>query len=297
MKRNIHITSKRGFSLLEVTVVVIILSLLLSAVIPVLSRSFLEKGANKTALDISAVQEASRKYYVDNNKWPDTSVYSTPMAALQAGGYLPTNWNAINPFGLSSAAAANYNYIVTSNASLLTVCTFVPPDATNIIENLLTSPYVDANGNVCSSVPVPGSSSIMPTGLIIPWPSNIPPAGFLLCDGTIYNFSSYPALANVLGSRYGGDGINTFAVPDLQGKTVFGYRSGDSNFGAVGNTGGNKTMIGDGGPAGPVDTYNFFNRVKISGGSLWGITGGQSAQGVSTAVLNPYITLNYIIKT
>ena len=122
--------------------------------------------------------------------------------------------------------------------------------------------------------------------------------GFLLCNGAIYNISAYSALANVLGSTYGGDGINTFGVPNLQGRAVFGYLPGDSSFGALGKAGGSTTMVGNGQwSLGHADTANWVNQVKISGGSLYGMTGAQTAQGVSTAVLNPYITLNYIIKT
>jgi prepilin-type N-terminal cleavage/methylation domain-containing protein len=160
MKKNTSIINKNAFSLLEITVVMIIISILLSAVVPVLSRTYLEKAANKTILDISAIQEASNKYYIDNNQWPAvTSLYLTPIAALQAGGYLPSAWKAINPFGVSSATPTNYAYNVSSNASLLTVCTLVSSDAQAIIQNSLPSPYIDANGNVCSGIPPPGTSS------------------------------------------------------------------------------------------------------------------------------------------
>lgn len=37
---------------------------------------------------------------------------------------------------------------------------------------------------------------------------------YLVKDGSVYNVSSYTALANVLGSTFGGNGVTTFAVPD-----------------------------------------------------------------------------------
>lgn len=37
---------------------------------------------------------------------------------------------------------------------------------------------------------------------------------YLQKDGTVYNVSDYPALAQILGSTFGGNGITTFAVPD-----------------------------------------------------------------------------------
>jgi len=79
-----------------------------------------------------------------------------------------------------------------------------------------------AGHNVYSTVSVPGSSSTMPIGTILAWPTASVPSGFLLCDGTVYNVSSYPALAAVLGSSYGGDGSVTFGVPDLRDQVIVG---------------------------------------------------------------------------
>lgn len=281
MPRNILINC-RAFSLLELTVVIIILTILASAAIPVLSRAYIEKAGNKTALDMSAIQEAARAFYVDQNKWPDS------ISTLQSGNYLPSSWNKMNPFGSA--------YNSSSTGSTFIVNTIVPNTALAIIQNLLPTNWVSGT-NIYSSVPVPGALSVLPTGSIMPWASQNIPVGFLLCDGQIYNISDYPALADILGKGFGGDGINTFAVPNLQGKAVFGYQAGDSHFGALGKSGGSASMVGDGIVSGNVDTYNFFNRVKIANGSLWDMSGAQSAQGVSTTILNPYLTLNYVIKT
>jgi len=277
--------AKKGFSLLELTVVLIITAILVSAVVPQLVNGYLVKAANKTALDISAIQEASRKFYIDNNSWPAS------IAALQTDNYLPSSWNALNPF------PSNNSYTISSSASVLTVSTAVPVAAQPIIQSLL--PVTSVSGNaINSSVSVPGGASSLQTGVILPWASSNIPVGFLLCNGQIVSISAYPKLFAVLGTTFGGDGINTLGVPNMQGRTVFGYLSGDPNFGTLGNIGGNTTMIGDGiYTSGHADTANFVNRVKIAGNSLWGMTGTQTAQGVSTAVLNPYIALNYIIKT
>lgn len=65
---------------------------------------------------------------------------------------------------------------------------------------------------------------VIPTGGLIPYavPGNSPPPGFLLCDGSTYNVGAYPALAALLTSTYGGDGVSTFAVPDLRGRVPAG---------------------------------------------------------------------------
>lgn len=52
-----------------------------------------------------------------------------------------------------------------------------------------------------------------------------PDAGWLLCDGTVYNVVDYPVLAAKLGNTYGGDGITTFGVPNLLSRFARGSTS------------------------------------------------------------------------
>jgi microcystin-dependent protein len=44
------------------------------------------------------------------------------------------------------------------------------------------------------------------------------PNGWFACDGSLIPISQYDVLFNLLGTTYGGDGQNTFAVPDLRGQ-------------------------------------------------------------------------------
>jgi len=154
-----------GFSLLELTIVLIIITILTSAAIPQLVNGYTVKAANKTALDISAIQEACRAYYVANNAWPDGSVYGTPIAALQSGvnPYLPPSWNAINPFGFSSAIPSDYSYNVTSNQNLLTVSTVIPTAAIPIIQSLLPDTTVSAAPTASEEII---KSSVTPSGAV-----------------------------------------------------------------------------------------------------------------------------------
>lgn len=50
--------------------------------------------------------------------------------------------------------------------------------------------------------------------------NNYAPVDWLPCDGNTYQIAQYQALASVIGVIYGGDGRNTFAVPNLQGLVV-----------------------------------------------------------------------------
>ncbi|MDE2009149.1 MAG: type II secretion system protein [Candidatus Omnitrophica bacterium] len=146
---------KTGFSLLEMTLVMIIITIIASAVIPQLINQYTTNAANKTALDISAIEEASRAYYIANNQqWPQPNdTYPTAIAVLQAGGYLPPTWNPINPFGYGSSGQSNFKYFVSSSGPLLTVSTNVPIAATSIIQNLLPTTSVSGS-TITSSVSI-----------------------------------------------------------------------------------------------------------------------------------------------
>ncbi len=44
------------------------------------------------------------------------------------------------------------------------------------------------------------------------------PNGWQACDGSLLSIAEYEVLYTLLGTTYGGDGQNTFAVPDLRGR-------------------------------------------------------------------------------
>ena len=49
-----------------------------------------------------------------------------------------------------------------------------------------------------------------------------PQSGFAQCNGGVLQISQFRALFSLLGTTYGGDGINTFGLPDLRGRTPAG---------------------------------------------------------------------------
>ncbi len=59
-------------------------------------------------------------------------------------------------------------------------------------------------------------------GQIIATSFNFVPQDFAACNGQLLNTNIYTGLFSLLGIRYGGDGIRTFAVPDLRGCTPVG---------------------------------------------------------------------------
>src|SRR3979409_1749198 len=46
---------------------------------------------------------------------------------------------------------------------------------------------------------------------------NFAPKGWALCNGQVMPISQNTALFSLLGTTYGGNGVSTFALPDLQG--------------------------------------------------------------------------------
>ena len=66
------------------------------------------------------------------------------------------------------------------------------------------------------------------------------PAGWAMCDGQLIPISQNDALFNLIGTTYGGDGQNTFALPDLRGRAPMhqGQGPGISQNYVIGQNGG-----------------------------------------------------------
>ncbi len=52
------------------------------------------------------------------------------------------------------------------------------------------------------------------------------PQGWAFCNGQLLSVNQNSALFSLLGVTYGGDGITTFALPDLQGRVPLHFGSG-----------------------------------------------------------------------
>ena len=63
---------------------------------------------------------------------------------------------------------------------------------------------------------------------------NFAPAGWSFCEGQLVPISENDTLFNLIGTTYGGDGQNTFALPDLRGRIPMHIASGNT----IGQTGG-----------------------------------------------------------
>lgn len=151
-----------------------------------------------------------------------------------------------------------------------------------------------------------------PVGSIQAYGGNSAPWGWLLCQGQAISRTTYAELFNVIGTSFGeGDGSTTFNVPDLQGKTLVGYNSSETEFNAIGKTGGEKTHkltvsempkhnhVSSTLPNASADVTGAA-RLAASGGT--GINFSVNNQIITAGGdgahnnLQPYNTVNYIIK-
>jgi microcystin-dependent protein len=103
-------------------------------------------------------------------------------------------------------------------------------------------PYLVLNFCIATSGTFPShdaaSSPNQMYGDIILFAGNFVPGGYLACDGSLLSIGTNDVLFNLIGTTYGGDGLNTFAVPDLRGRAPIHVGSGY----ALGQSGGAETV-------------------------------------------------------
>ena len=197
---------------------------------------------------------------------------------------------------------------------------------TAAVPNGLPTPYGSAGKVLTSSGPstaptweTPGSLS---AGFIMAYGSTTLPSGWLVCDGSTKLIASYPGLAGVLGTTFGGDGITTFGLPDLRGRAAVGLGTGDASDATAwtlppkAGTEGHTLTTGEipshahtiGGPgagaSSPWAPYSGQHQNGLQGAGVYPIVTGvgstdtQTAGGGTTHInLQPSLGLQYLIKT
>jgi len=166
------------------------------------------------------------------------------------------------------------------------------------------------------------------TGTILPWSAASIPTGFLECAGAAVSRSTYSALFAIVGTTYGvGDGSSTFNLPNLQDNVPIGKSPGK----ALASTGGANTVsvtatgnVGGSTANATLSTAQLASHshpaaatmapagggnpgTKAAAGSTGAAGSGQghshnmsatfSGSAVNAAIVQPYLTLIYIIKT
>ena len=113
------------------------------------------------------------------------------------------------------------------------------------------------------------------TGQIIAVGFDFVPLGWLPCDGSLHSTSQYTPLFALLGVTYGGDGMSTFAVPDLRGRAAVcqGQGPGQSAY-ELGQTGGTEsvTLMAD-----QIGAHgHVMNASKNAGTTAFPVGGGET---------------------
>ena len=143
---------------------------------------------------------------------------------------------------------------------------------------------------------------------------NFPPSGWLLCNGQTLSINTYQALFALLGTTYGGNGITTFALPDLRGRAPIHVGTGF----VQGQTGGELSVTINSSTM-PAHTHlaqgvTTFGTLATPKGNTWGSSAdnpystttagsvGMNPASVATVGGNqpheneqPFLVLNYII--
>lgn len=91
-RRNLSLQS--GFTLIEVMVVVVILSILAAVVVPKIMDNPDKARATKASQDIRAIESALNLYRLDNFQYPTTDQGLQALVEKPGGSPEPQNWKA-----------------------------------------------------------------------------------------------------------------------------------------------------------------------------------------------------------
>jgi microcystin-dependent protein len=107
---------------------------------------------------------------------------------------------------------------------------------------------------------------------------NFAPQGWATCDGQLLPINENQALFSLLGTTFGGDGVNNFALPNLQSRVPLGMGQGSElSSRTLGEIGGQEQIW-----LTAVSADAFF-------GEAWG------NRNVTLSTMPPFLTLNCII--
>ncbi len=163
---------------------------------------------------------------------------------------------------------------------------------------------------------------------VIMFAGNFAPRDWAYCDGSLQSIAENSALFSLLGTTYGGDGQNTFALPDFRGRVAVGTGAGSGrNPRTLGEMGGSETVTLTTGnlpahnhpatatvqvgvtnvtansddPDGSLLTTTgaAFYATGAGSGHLGGVTAsastGLTGNNQPVGIMSPYLAMNYII--
>ena len=214
------------------------MAILAGSITPVFVKRIQIKAGEKTAQEISIIQQAGLSYFVENAGWP------ADLAALKTAGYLNPSWTANNPW--------QNPYVISSSTSGFTVSTSVPQEWTSLVARDLPASSISGT-TITSSVPAPGTlqEDSLSVGSIVIWSGTVAsiPTNWQLCDGSngtpdlrdrfvvgARQDSGGVAMTSVSGSltRVGGEATHTLTINEIPTHTHTYQRASNSSTGSGG---------------------------------------------------------------
>jgi microcystin-dependent protein len=185
--------------------------------------------------------------------------------------------------------------------------------------DIITGDNFDANSQKVTGVALPAADNdgvtlqhrnltacTLPVGVIYTFAASAIPTGWLECDGAAISRTTYAELFAAIGTQYGsGDGTTTFNLPNGKGRSIVGYDSTESEFDAIGETGGEKThtlTVAEMPYHRHSGVQNQGTSGQISGGYGYRISSdlqadtSDSGSGGAHNNLPPYIVFKHMIK-
>jgi len=131
-------------------------------------------------------------------------------------------------------------------------------------------------------------------GMIYIFGGNFAVSGYAMCQGQLLAINSNTALFSILGTMYGGNGTNTFGLPDLQGRVPLGMGNGFTE----GQQGGAQTvtLLASNMPAHThtlsVNSVAGTNSSPLPTGTTYLAAGPLTGSGPNASSLKTYTTAN-----
>lgn len=243
---------------------------------------------------------------------------------LTVNGYL-----GVTDLGVGSASGTGTvtsTSVVSANGFAGTVATATTTPAITMSTSI--TGILKGNGTAISAATVDVDyASALPSGIILPYGGSSAPSGWLLCDGSAVNRTTYAALFTAISTAFGvGDGSTTFNLPNTARKTLVGAGgTGTATLAnTVGSNGGSEThtlttaelAVHSHGVTDPTHSHNYYLPNSDTAGagvavgvssdgaaltattsSSTGISVNNAGSGTAHNNLQPSLVVNYIIKT
>ncbi len=225
---------RTGFTLIELLAVIVILAVIAliatASIIQIIDRS--ERGA----LEDSAygIIEAGNVFYIDHVLPSVNEISEDRMNFEVIGGKFVNVKNKEEKLEFKGSMPKSGKLQIHANGdTAIAICSNKYCACKSIAQTRVTVQREDCEIDEDTGE-IGKKKDTTPIGTVISYiVSSSPPNGYLACDGSIYKISEYPKLAESIKeglgtyNYFGGDGVTTFAVPNLKGEFLRGTGTND----------------------------------------------------------------------